>query len=256
MVRPIILIDGTVEGCVAPPHAQIRDSATGEIVWDSGISLVLCDPDLGRRTVDIRWEMGFSYMENGVRYDNTNAMKAERDGTYELKVEYSSAKETRTFEVMPPHVAMQYPGPHLIPRAEWIRQDGSVVDVIPGSGNAARVRAGQDAVFDITLESISSRGADFWIQVFDADDPSSDFLRHARVYPSILSLPEGMSYTLKDDIIAVKPMTNATARLVIHTTEDMSPAIYNIGVQFSTQLSAGELESRDSGVFMLPIEVR
>lgn len=255
-VHPVILIDGTIDGCVAPPHAQILDSATGEVVWDSGISLVLCDPDAGRRTIDIRWEIGFSYMENGERYDNSHAMKADRDGAYELTVMYAGAKEHRTFEVMPAHVALGYPGPQLHPRTEWITQAGSVVDMIQGSGNAAHINAGQDAIFDITLESVSHRGADYWIQVFDADDPALDFLKHARVYPSILSLPDGLSYTLADDIIAVKPMSSATTRLVIHTAQDLPPDTYNIAVQFSTQLSSGELESSSSGTFLLPIVVR
>ncbi len=102
-VQPIIRIAGTVTGCAPPPHAEIRDIASNETVWDSGLTMVLCDPDARPRPVNIAWVFGGEYVENGVSHPrSTRAMFAEKTGTYELTIEYAGLKESKMFDVVNP----------------------------------------------------------------------------------------------------------------------------------------------------------
>lgn len=257
-VQPMIKISGVVTGCASPPYAEIRDTATNQEVWNSGFTLVLCDPDAGTRSVNIDWNIGVSYIENGNYHKHSNAMRAEKVGKYELTVQYAGVKETRTFEVLPGHVAIAYPNPQVTMKAYWVKEDGSTVEMVAGDNEMAHVKRGQDAVFDIEFVSYDNRTIDHWVQVYNADDPGSDFLLYARVntHHDSRRLPEGMSYTLDDEIVSAKPMTTTTTRLVIHTTSDLPPGIYNIGVAGSVKVSTGnELESSSASHIYLPIEI-
>ncbi|HEX7032704.1 MAG TPA: hypothetical protein VF172_06875 [Nitrososphaera sp.] len=259
-VQPMIRISGVVTGCVTPPYAEIRDTANNQVVWDSGFALVLCDPDAGIRSVDIDWHIGASYIENGNYHENPNAMVAEKAGIYELTVQYAGVREFRTFEVLPPHLAFAYPDPMVTMKVYWIREGGNSIEMTAGDNQIVEVRRGQDAVFDIELVSFEmNRTGDFVLKVFNADDPSAEHLLFARITPPpdmSVRLPDGISYTLDEDVVSAKPMvTTKAARLVIHTAPELAPAVYNIGVAKVTHVSVGELESNSASVVNLPIKV-
>jgi hypothetical protein len=102
VLQPAVKIAGTVTGCAPPPYAEVRDIVSNEIVWNSGRTIVFCDPDAGHRSVDIDWTLGSGYVENGVYHPqpNKSAMVAEKTGRYELTIEYAGLKESRTFDVI------------------------------------------------------------------------------------------------------------------------------------------------------------
>lgn len=101
-LQPIIKITGTAAGCRLPPHAEVRDLASNEMVWSSGLTTVFCDPDAGLRSVNIDWTLGRGYVESGVYHllSNNNAMVAQNIGRYELTIEYAGLKESRVFDVI------------------------------------------------------------------------------------------------------------------------------------------------------------
>lgn len=94
-----VSIKGMISGCIAPPHAAISETTTGEVMWDSGFASIVCDPDAGIRPVDIEWRPSSAFVENGIRHSQHENIVAEKPGTFELIVEYAGIKESWIFVV-------------------------------------------------------------------------------------------------------------------------------------------------------------
>lgn len=122
-----VRIQGVTFDCAAP-SAAIVNTDTSQTIWDSGISLVLCDPDRDAEghTVDIVWQLGRSYTENGVNHtsQSTTRIVPAEAGEYALVVSFSGHESTFPFTVYPEdninnnNLLLPPPSP---PVAEYIR---------------------------------------------------------------------------------------------------------------------------------------
>lgn len=98
----LVRIEGTASSC-SYPTAVITNTDTSEILWDSGIRLVVCDPDPDRHPVNIVWLLGESYTENGATSLQNPIQKIipTKAGNYSLTITYDEIKSTAEFTVYP-----------------------------------------------------------------------------------------------------------------------------------------------------------
>lgn len=100
----MISAQGVVHKC-SYPRAIITNTDTSEVLWDSGIQIILCvvDPENVRHPVEIEWILGDTYMENGRTsllnlVDGIVPMKA---GNYSLVFTYDEIESTTEFTIYP-----------------------------------------------------------------------------------------------------------------------------------------------------------
>lgn len=102
----LVKIQGVAIDC-AGPHASIVNTNTSQTIWDSGIRLVLCDPDreAGER-VDITWHLGQYFTEGRGDLSISDRSVTEKivpseAGYYELRIIYGIHEWTFLFTVYP-----------------------------------------------------------------------------------------------------------------------------------------------------------
>lgn len=104
----VVMMQGTTFDCAAP-RAAIINTDTPQTVWDSGFSLIVCDPGWQKdgRPVDIVWHLGKSYTENGIishtAQDSTEEIVLTEAGEHALVVSFAGQEATVPFTVYMKH---------------------------------------------------------------------------------------------------------------------------------------------------------
>lgn len=104
----MVRVRGSAGSC-AYPHATITNANTGETVWDSGTTLIICDPDQTRSPVNIDWELGKSFRQNGNLRIDSNPVVIKQAGTYIISAQFDSYETSRSIEVVPKFVTITIP---------------------------------------------------------------------------------------------------------------------------------------------------
>lgn len=87
----------------AYPHVAILNANTSEVVWDSGTTLMVCDPGMARegRQANTSWALGGRYVDSENQDLGTSPVVIKEAGPYTISAEFDGLKTTRTIEVLP-----------------------------------------------------------------------------------------------------------------------------------------------------------
>lgn len=105
-----VRVTGTTLSCVYP-HVSVTNANTSEVIWDSGNTIRLCDPDPEQRSrpVDINWALGGRSVDNENQGIGQGPVIVREAGLYKISAEFGTLKTSRTIEVFPQVVDVVIP---------------------------------------------------------------------------------------------------------------------------------------------------
>jgi hypothetical protein len=100
----LVRMQGTVSSC-SYPRAIVTNTDTSQVLWDSGVQIILCvvDGENDKRPIAVEWILGESYTENGATslWDPVEKIIPAEAGSYSLTIMYDGLESTTPFTVYP-----------------------------------------------------------------------------------------------------------------------------------------------------------